>query len=41
MDKVEKLALKLQSQGPDEFPWGYYLWLAKQKIEERDKEKKV
>lgn len=32
--KYEKLALELQAQGPDEFPFGYYLHLAEQLIKE-------
>jgi hypothetical protein len=30
--RVEKLALKLQSLGPDEFPFGYYLFLAREQL---------
>lgn len=31
-EDIEKLADKLQSQGPDEFPRGYYRWLAEEKL---------
>lgn len=27
-------AKQLQSQGPDEYPWGFYLHLARQQLEE-------
>ena len=34
MTEVEKLAHKLSAAGPDEFPFGYYLYLAEQLIAE-------
>ena len=30
--RVEKLALELQARGPDEFPFGYYVYLAEEKL---------
>jgi hypothetical protein len=33
---VEKRALQLQAQGPDEFPYGYYLYLARLELEENE-----
>ncbi len=31
--KIEKRALQLQARGPDEFPFGYYLYLAREEAE--------
>jgi hypothetical protein len=31
--EIEKLALQYQAQGPDEFPFGYFKYLAKRKLE--------
>ena len=32
MTEVEELALQLQSQGPDEYPFGYYMFLARKRL---------
>jgi len=32
--EIEELALRLQSKGPDEFPYGYYKYLARELLEE-------
>ena len=31
--EIEKLALKLQAKGPDEFPFGYYCYLARLELD--------
>lgn len=31
--RIEKLALELQALGPDEFPFGYYLYLARKELD--------
>lgn len=33
---VHELARQLQAEGPDEFPFGYYFYLAQLQIEERE-----
>lgn len=33
-EEIEARALELQAQGPDEFPFGYYRYLAEQEAEE-------
>lgn len=32
--KIEERARALQSSGPDEFPWGFYLYVAEQQLRE-------
>lgn len=32
MTEVEELALLLQSKGPDEYPFGYYMFLARKRL---------
>lgn len=39
-DEVERLALKLQARGPDEYPYGYYLHLAQHKLDQKTKKGK-
>lgn len=36
-DRIHKLALQLQSEGPDEYPYDFYLHLAQKEFEERMK----
>lgn len=36
MSDIEALARQLQAVGPDEYPSGYYLWLAERMIEEEN-----
>jgi hypothetical protein len=35
-ERVENLALQLQSQGLDEFPFGYYKYLAERLLDEEE-----
>ena len=37
--QIEKLALKLQAQGPDMFPFGYYRHLAERELNGDDDER--
>lgn len=34
-EQVEKRALELQAKGPDEFPFGYYVYLAEQELDKK------